>query len=814
MKKQFILATNYTLLAFRSLTRHKKHMLINIIGLAAGFVAFVLIYLFLTHEYSYDKSWNAYKNIYRVNESFTFGQEDHFALSSYNVSQTMKHDFPEIEAATIIHRSSRSQENNGLTCWYEDRMYRIPAFTMADEDFFSVFDYPFLEGNPKNALMAPYSIVIDSETKYSIFGNEQALGKTIRLDDKLYQITGVIDKNARLSHLTFDVLVSQSSLPAKQFDEWRADWCWLIGYTYVKFKDASLAADFDMKLETLAENTLRPWLQSENVSGDIKLYIEPITDVHFNTLLQYDSDTNTNRRFVNMFVYIAAFLILIASINYMNLSTARSMKRAREIGIRKVVGAYRSQLIAQFLGESILITLFSFGLALLLTWLLLPWFNDLIGMKLSLRQLFDFKQNIFGVYLLLIVLFVGFLSGSFPAFVLSSFKPINALRKSFSVQHNNLFSAVNLRKILVVLQFVISIGMIISTLIVSSQLRFMHNFDYGINLEKNMIVYFPSDTTLRNNSAAIREKLLGLPEVDKVTLPGGLPGYSTGRLMFYMIDSADAEIKTMNVHSVDHEFFDFFGIQLADGRLFSKEITSDEKLAFVINQAAANFIGAANPIGFRMACMGVEGPIIGVVKNYYYSSLHSPIEPIVFILQTNRPTFMGIHIQTDNLSEAIDRIATIWHDFDRNHFMNYTFLDERFATKYENEEKMFALFGWFSLLVVLISCLGLYGLSSFTVEQRSKEIGIRKILGSSTFEIIRLFVVDFMRLVVIAGCISIPITYFLMSEWLSDFANRVTLHVGWFVLGFLIALLISLLTVLSQALKAVHKNPVDVIKYE
>lgn len=814
MKKQFILATNYMLLAFRSLNRHKKNTLINIIGLASGFVAFVLIYLFLTHEYSYDKHWNDYQKIYRVNESFTFGQEDLFALSSYNVSQTMKHDFPEIEAATMIQKSGNADQNNGLTCWYEDRMYRIPTFTMADEDFFSVFDYPFLEGNPKTALVDPNSMVIDSETKYSIFGDEQALGKTIRLNDKVYQITGVIDKSTCLSHLIFDVLISQSTLPAEQFDAWRSDWCWLIGYTYVKFKDASLAVGFDQKLESLSENTIRPWLQSENVTGDIKLHIEPITEVHFNTQLQYDSETNTNRRFVNMFVYIAAFLILIASINYMNLSTARSMKRAREIGIRKVVGAYRSQLIAQFLGESMLITLFSFGLALLFTYLLLPWFNGLIGMELSLGQLFDFKQHTFGIYLFLIVLLVGFLSGSFPAFVLSSFKPINALRKSFSSQHNSLFSAGNLRKTLVVLQFIISIGMIISTLIVSSQLRFMRDFDYGINLEKNMVIYFPSDTTLRNNSEVIRESLLNLPEIDKVTLSGGLPGYPTGRLMFYMIDSTDAEIKTMNIHGVDHEFFDFFGIQLVEGRTFSKEITSDEKAAFVVNQAAANFISATNPLGFRMAYAGIEGQIVGVVKNFYYSSLHSPIEPMVFVLQTNRPTFMGVHIQTTDLTAAIDRIASVWHDFDRNHFMNYTFLDERFAAKYENEEKMFALFGWFSLLVVLISCLGLYGLSAFTVEQRTKEIGIRKILGSSTFEIIRLFVVDFMRLVVVAGCISIPIAYFLMNEWLSDFANRVTLHAGWFVLGFTIAILISMLTVLSQALKAVRMNPVDVIKYE
>lgn len=815
MKKKLSLFLNYILLAFRSLNRQRKSAFINIVGLSAGFVAFILIYLFLIYEYSYDKSWTDSEKIYRINETLVFGQEDNFAVSSYNVCQAMKNDIPEVEVATMIHRSNKSDDRD-LTCWYDNKMFSIPSITMADEDFFNVFDYPFVEGDPKTALVDPLSMVIDTDTRLSIFGDEQALGKTIQIDYKTYKITGVIDKKSRLSHLSFDILISQSSLPQKQFEQWRGDWCWLIGYTYVKLKDESLLDNFKNKVELISENTIRPWIREENVEGDVQLFVEPLKNVHFNNRLQYDYETNTNRGFVNMFIYIAVFLLLIASINYMNLTTARSMKRSREIGIRKVVGAYRSQLVFQFLSESIVTTLLSFILALLFTELLLPWFSNLIGMRLSLGMAFDFKHNISGVYLILIVLALGFLSGSFPAFVLSSFKPIHALQKNLMPNRNNLFSAINLRKILVIIQFIISIGMIISTLVVSSQLRYMRNYDYGINLDKNMVIYFPSDTSLSNNQDMVREKLLSLPEVDKVTLTKSLPGYQSGRLMFYMGDQTASDLKTMNLYIVDYEFFDFFNIRLKDGRLFLKGSIEDSKSAFVVNQAAVNFIGTNDPVGFRMSCgLGVDGEIVGVVENFHYSSLHSPLEPLVFLLsEKKQPAFAVVHISSPDVVQAVDKIIKVWQEFDHNHFLNYTFLDERFEKKYENESKMLSLFSYFSLIVVLISCLGLYGLSAFTVEQRTKEIGIRKILGSRVNQIVKLLVSDFIRLVVLAGIISLPIVYLLMDEWLNTFAYHIDLNFVWFVLGFLIAVLIAIFTVLTQVLKALKMNPIDVIKYE
>lgn len=815
MKKKLSLLLNYILLAFRSLNRQKKSAFINIIGLSVGFVAFILIYLFLIYEHSYDKSWKDSEKIYRVTEKLVFGHEDNFAVSSYNVCQAMKNDIPEVEVATMIHRSNKS-DDRGLTCWYEDKKFSVSSVTMADADFFKVFDYPFLEGNSETALVDPYSMVIDAETKSAVFGDEDAVGKVIEVDYITYTVTGVIDKDARLSHLSFDILISQSTLKESQFELWRGDWCWLIGYTYVKLKDESLAESFQEKVALLSETTIRPWIREVNIEGDVQLAAEPIRNVHFNTQLQYDYETNTNRGFVNMFIYIAAFLLLIASINYMNLTTARSMKRSREIGIRKVVGAYRSQLVFQFLSESIITTLLSFGFALLFTELLLPWFNNLIEMRLSLGMAFDFSHNALGIYLLLIVLFLGFLSGSFPAFVLSSFKPIHALQKNLTPNRNSLFSAINLRKILVIVQFVISIGMIICTLVVSSQLRYMRNYDYGINLNQNMVIYFPQDTSLSNHRETVREKLLNLPEVDKVSITQSLPGYQSGRLMFYMGDQTATDLKTMNLYMVDYEFLNFFDIRLKEGRWFLKESIEDSKTAFVVNQAAVDFLGTTEPIGFKMSCgLGIDGEIVGVVENFHYSSLHSPLEPLVFVLSMRgNPAFAAVHIATPDVAQAVEKISGVWQDFDQNHFLNYSFLDERFEKKYERESKMLSLFSYFSIIVVLISCLGLYGLSAFTVEQRTKEVGIRKILGSRVNQIVKLLVSDFIRLVVFAGIISIPIAYIIMNEWLSTFAYHVDLNFIWFALGFLIAVFIAVFTILTQVWKALKMNPIDVIKYE
>lgn len=817
MKKLFVLGSNYALLSARTISRQKKHAAINIIGLSAGLIVFMLIYLFLIHENHYDTAWRDHQRLYRLHSSLVFnGREDHFALSSYNMAQAMKTDFPEVEASTLIFRNSFSNDQRGVTAWVDDQMYEIPPITVADADFFKVFNYPFLSGDPLTALQEPNSIVLSKKTAHILFGDEDAYGKLLKINTNTYKVTGVIDKERIQSHLVFDDLISISTLPQRQFEQMQNDWFWLVGYTYIRFQDDIEAEKFSEKLELLRNNTIEPWIKEVSVDGDIQLAIEEVTGIHFNTRLQYDSPTNTNRNYVFIFAFVAVFLLLIASINYMNLATARSMKRAREIGIRKVAGAHRVQLVLQFLGESILTSLLAFVFALLFAELILPWFNSLIGFELKISLLYQPGYVQYGLLLLGVVVGVGLLSGSFPAFVLSGFSPITVLRSAGGASGDKkLFSAPNLRKLLVVFQFVISIGMIISTLVIADQLRFIRHFDSGINTAHTMVINFPTDTVLRKNSEVIRQSLLALPEVEKVSLTASLPGYQSGRLMFFLGDTTNPEVRTMNIYVVDHEFFDFLGIKTLEGRIFSKEFPNDVNTAFVVNRAAAKFLGYDNPVGVKMNCgLGVEGKIIGMVENFHYASLHNPVEPLVFILTRENLRYVAVRLQPANMQQSIERITEVWHGFDQKNFFNYHFMDEHLLQQYDRESKMMALFGWFSLIVVLISSLGLYGLSAFTIEQRTKEIGIRKVLGSTAWQTIALLIKDFVKLVLLAGFISIPVSYFLMEEWMNNFAFRAGVRPVWFVVGFIMALLIAVATVMAQAFKAVRSNPVNAIKYE
>lgn len=816
MKHQRILFQHFLHLAFRRMVKQPTYALINIIGLSAGIMIFLLIFTYLLREYNYDRAWTDHRKIYRINATLAFnGREDQFALSSYNIAQSMKTEFPEIEAATLIFRTNLSDDRVGITVWHEDRMFEMPSFTYADQDFFRVFDYPFVEGDPLTALKEPRSLVITTDIARTIFANEPALGKLLKINKNTFMVTGVIDKSRHDSHLEFDALASLSTYQAADFERFRSDWFWLVGSTYVKFNSIEAAENFGSKLEWLTTETIQPWIKEVSVDGSIKLSHEAVAHIHFNNSLQYDSSTNSNKQIVNLFGYIAIFLLLIAAINYMNLSTARSMKRAREIGIRKVAGARREQLIVQFLGESMLLTLAAFVIALSLAELSLPYFNDLIGLDLSLSAIFFSGSAGPLAILIATMLSLGLLSGLFPAFVLSSFSPVNVLRAGFSMNNKSQLSLGNLRKVLVVLQFAISIGMIISTFIVAGQLSYLQSNTKGIDTDQVMVIHFPADSALMANKEVIRQQLLEQPEVRQVSASQSLPGYRSGRLMFFVGDTVKPVVHTMNIFMVDHRFFDLLNIKLLAGRTFSKDYPNDATTAFVINKAAADYLGYPDPMSVEMNCgLGVQGKIIGVVENFNYTSLHNPIEPLVFILNEKRAAFMAVKVQSRDISGVIANISGIWKDFDQKHFFHYTFLDQRFARQYRHEQSMLSLFGYFSLMVILISCLGLYGLSAFSLEQRTREIGIRKVLGSSPKAILLLLTKSFMLLVLIAGLLALPVVYFLMDEWLAGFAFHVDMNPLWFAGGLLLAILIALVTVLIQAIRALRSNPVDAIKYE
>ncbi len=815
MNTSGILINNYIRTTFRRMIKQPGYALINVAGLTSGIMVFLLIYAYIAREYSYDSSWKDAGRIHRVNAALNFGGRlDKIALSSFNISESMKTRFPEVEAATLIFKTNVTNTETGITVWHDDRMLEIPSFTYADADFFKVFDYPFAEGDPLTALTEPRSMVLTTTLAHRLFGDKPALGQLLRINKTSYSVTGVIDKDAHLSHHEFDALVSMSTHSQKTLDDFRSDWFWLVGYTYVKFNSDEAAQGFDAKLQQFTTEVIDPWIKEVKVDGALVLTHEPVRHIHFNTSLQYDSQSNVSERTVQIFVVIAGFLLLIAAINYMNLSTARSVRRAREIGIRKVAGAHRLQLIMQFLSESYLLTALSFGLAWSLAELVMPYFNDLIGLRLSLSWLLFNDSG--SVYMLIATfLLLGFMSGFYPALVLSSFSPVNVLRPGASMSKSSALQLVNLRKILVVLQFVISTGMIIATLVVSDQLSFVMNHSKGIETEQLMVIHFPKDSVLYANRQVIVEELRAMPEVQKIAATASLPGYLSGRLMFFVGDTAKPEVHTMNIFMVGHDFFDLFGLPVTQGRVFSRDYPNDDSTAFVVNEAAARYLGYPDPLQVEMNCgLGVKGKIVGVVKDFHYASMHSPIEPLVFILGDRHVNFIALRLRSTDMARTVADINYKWQEFDQKHFFHYTFLDDRYARQYKHEQRMLTLFSYFSLIIILISCLGLYGLSAFSTEQRTREIGIRRVLGGSQTSILTLLTKGFLVLVMIAGLISIPIVYYLMSEWLSGFAYRTELSFRHFVAGFLLSTLIALVTVLVQALRALKNNPVDAIKYE
>ena len=815
MNTSGILINNYIRTTFRRMIKQPGYALINVAGLTSGIMVFLLIYAYIAREYSYDSSWKDAGRIHRVNAALNFGGRlDKIALSSFNISESMKTRFPEVEAATLIFKTNVTNTETGITVWHDDRMLEIPSFTYADADFFKVFDYPFTEGDPLTALTEPRSMVLTTTLAHRLFGEKPALGQLLRINKTSYSVTGVIDKEAHLSHHEFDALVSMSTHSQKTLEDFRSDWFWLVGYTYVKFNSDEAALCFDAKLQQFTAEVIDPWIKEVKVDGSLVLTHEPVRHIHFNTSLQYDSQSNVTERTVQIFVVIAGFLLLIAAINYMNLSTARSVRRAREIGIRKVAGAHRLQLILQFLSESYLLTALSFGLAWSLAELVMPYFNDLIGLRLSLSWLLFNDSG--SVYMLIATfLLLGFMSGFYPAIVLSSFSPVNVLRPGASMSKSSALQLVNLRKTLVVLQFVISTGMIIATLVVSDQLSFVMNHSKGIETDQLMVIHFPKDSVLYANRQVIVEELRALPEVQKIAATASLPGYLSGRLMFFVGDTAKPEVHTMNIFMVGHDFFDLFGLPVTQGRVFSRDYPNDDSTAFVVNEAAARYLGYPDPLQVEMNCgLGVKGKIVGVVKDFHYASMHSPIEPLVFILGDRHVNFIALRLRSDDMARTVADINYKWQEFDQKHFFHYTFLDDRYARQYKHEQRMLTLFSYFSLIIILISCLGLYGLSAFSTEQRTREIGIRRVLGGSQTSILALLTKGFLVLVMIAGLISIPIVYYLMSEWLSGFAYRTELSFSHFVAGFLLSTLIALITVLVQALRALKNNPVDAIKYE
>jgi len=816
---------NYFKIGLRILNRQRSYTILNVLGLAIGIAVFVFIYLYIQSEIRYDRHWSDNDRIYRIwNEYSVEGSIQQVAVTPYLLSNELTTNFgDEVEVATMLFFTDPSDVNDMSSLTYQDKVYEIPDITLSNGNLFKIFDYGLIEGDPETALIEPNTMVITEEVARNIFGDEPAVGKKLSTIVREYTITGVIDKNCRPSHLNFDAVVSASSLSSKDFEMMNQDWFRLNCHSYIKVNEGIDIADLERRFNEYAEDKINAFIDSAGVSikGYTVYRFEPITDVHFNTTLTYDSPTNISQFYLVIFGVIAAFILLTASINYINLAMARSLKRAKEVGVRKVLGAQRKQLAMQHISESFIVTTLAFILALSLVEILMPQFNALVGRDLTLvGTLFSRDGILFGFLLILLIFFLAIVSGIFPAFILSSFNPANVLKGNnffFSFKGKQKLSAGGIRKILVTVQYIVSIGMIIATLIIYSQLNFLKKLNHGYDPENVLVINTPDDTTYYHRAADFVSALSTSEGVLGVSSALNVPGYTVGKLMFEVGDSTENTIKAFDYFAVDENFFDVLDIKLVDGKLFDTGYEHGAVRQYIINESAQKFMKLENPLGTPIDATIFQegkGEIVGVIKDFHYASLHSKVEPLIFVRMNNWSRYILVEFDPGQKQEVIENINTTWAQYNKGHYLHTTYLADKLKSLYAADYKMLSLFTYFSIFVVFIASLGLYGLSSFLIERRIKEIGIRRVLGGSENQITLLLAKDYLKLVLIAGLIASPIVYFLMKSWLNSFAYHISINGWFFATGIVVMMIFAFMTVLIRSYKAVRKSPSLALKYE
>jgi putative ABC transport system permease protein len=803
---------NYFKIGLRSLLRNKFFTAINIFGLTLGMTTCLLIMLYVQNELSYDSYNKKADQIVRVVFRGSIqGEKMKEAMVMPPVAQTFKSEYPEVLEATRL----RNYGNPRIT--YGDKTFKENAFAYADSNFFEVFTLPFLKGDPKTALLEPNTIVISESVAKKYFGNEDPIGKVLLFKDlnTSFKITGVMRPMPVNSHFHFDLFASMASFPQSREFSWMTSeyYTYLVlpkGYDYKKL-EAKLPADVEKYMGSQLQKAMgMTYAQFRQKGNELGLYLQPLMDIHLHSDLNLELGPVSDIRYVYIFSVVAIFMLLIACINFMNLSTAGASKRAREVGIRKVLGSLNGQLVRQFLLESLILTSFAFLLSIILVFWALPFLNKLSGKNLS----FNLLSNPWLLPgLLLFALVTGLLAGSYPAFFLSSFKPVTVLKGKLA----SMGKTVSLRSGLVVFQFFISIVLIIGTIIVHKQLSFIQNEKLGYNKDKVVIVQ--ESYWLGKNLEAFKQKLLQDPRVLSISSSGYLPAGNTynNNFMIYADNNSDQLVKTLR-YDVDYNYIQSLGMEMADGRNFSKSFGTDST-GIIINEETAKAFGwGKNALGHNLTRPDNDGTkltyhVIGVVKNFHFKSFHEPISPLVMVLNNNNENLI-VKTNTRDISGLLNSMKKNWNDLKGEVPFSYTFLDDRFNNSYQSEQKIGLLLSIFAGVTIFVACLGLLGLATFTAEQRTKEIGIRKVLGASITNIVSLLSIDFIKLVFIAFIIATPVAWYMMNKWLQDFAYKTNISAWIFLLTAILAIAITIITVSFRAIRAAVVNPVNSLRSE
>ncbi|MBN2602266.1 MAG: ABC transporter permease [Candidatus Marinimicrobia bacterium] len=784
---------NYLKIALRNIQRHKGYSFINIFGLAIGLTCCLLILLWVQDELSYDKFHTQAANIYRVEQEQNYsGKLYHVNVTPYPCAPVWKEEIPEILNATrIAHIGSRALR-------FGDKSFVESNVQAVDPAFFTMFDYPLLNGDRQSVMDEKYSIVIDGETAEKYFGDENPIGKILIYDNQYnLTVTGVLKKVPGNSILQPKILIHMEL--TKELGEYVDRWGSNNILSFVLLQENAAISDVNNKITTVVNN------HKENNS--IIFMVNPLTRIHLFGFFGFDHNP-VAIRFVYIFSVIAGFVLLIACINFMNLATARSANRAREIGMRKVVGAFRKNLIFQFIGESILLSLFAVLISVLLVVLLLPVFSTITGKEILWKALFN-GQFIIG--LLFITVITGFVSGIYPALFLSGFRPVTVLKGHHSSGRNPL-----LRRIMVIIQFSLSVTLIIGTLVIYKQLHYMRSKDLGFDQEYVIAISMQGD--VKNSYPALKQELVPMSEIINVTASSHRPtniGSNSGGIQW---DGKDPKMGiVVGMAAVDFDFVEAMQIEILEGRAFSREYPNDvqenDVNVFMINETLAKIIGKDQIINEKIK-FGVEGTVVGVMKDFNFKSIHNSIEPLVLYGYPKHFKHILIRLAPGDLTQSLAAVEKVWHHVLPNSPFDYQFLDEDFEWMYRTETSMSKLVKYFAILAIIIASLGLFGLASFTAEQRMKEIGIRKVLGASVQNLVLLMTGQFTKWVLIANLIAFPAAYIIMQKYLEQYAYRIDLPVSVFLAAGILALLVALLTVSYQAIKAAIMNPAKTLKYE
>ena len=806
---------NYIKTAFRSLYKNKGFTAINILGLALGLATCLLIVFYVVDELSYDRYNDKAERIFRVNEDLKLGENNvQYAVAMPPLAKTLKAEYPYVEDATRLKVTGTTHVRKGNNNIAENKL----AF--ADASLFNVFTLPMIEGNPKTALAEPNTVVITETIAKKYFNTTNAVGKAMLFNDhENFKVTGVIKDIPANSHFNFDFFLSMESSKDSRSNEWlRSDY-----NTYVVLKDAAdakkLEASFPALLQKFSGSQMQSELkmsidQFEKSGSYFRMNLTRLTDIHLKSNRTGELGPNGTTQYVYIFSAIAIFILLIACVNFMNLSTARSSGRAREVGVRKVLGSSRKNLILQFLSESVLVTLAATIIAAFAAYALLPAFNQLSGKQIAITI-----QSLSWLIpsLLLIVLVIGSMAGSYPAFYLSAFQPIQVLKGKLSAG----FKGGGLRNFLVVFQFAISIFLIIGTLVIHNQLNFIQTKNLGY--DRNQVLVIKNSNELNQQAGVFKKELTDIPGVENATMTGFLPTAGWRNTRIYFKDATYDQKRSLFPQSwdVDADYIPTLGMKMAAGRNFQKDNLSDST-AVVINEAAAKFLGLADPLnkplyqsqgGERTAGNIKQLHIVGVIKDFHFNSLREKIEPVVFTYGGNNGS-LAIRLNSKNVQLVMAQVKAKWAKLSPNVQIEYSFMDQDFDASYRSEQRIGTIFMIFTSLAIIIACLGLFGLAAYAAEQRTLEIGIRKVLGANVSAIVGMLSKDFIKLVLIAILIASPLAWYMMHLWLQDFAYRVNIQWWVIVAAGLGATVIAFVTVSFQSIRAALANPVKSLKSE